>query len=193
MLRLLLATALLGSASLASATTTYLTAFTKTSGIYTNLNKQFPNAGPGVPGSRIVTPNSAVLFTPQATGEGNPNNLNYANNGIGFKIASDATGHDFTEIGASFGVASVTLPVAIKNVDHLYLLMSAYNGTSFNITLNGTGGRRRPSPTSDCRTSTGARSTPSAVPSPIRRCFASSTSARAVRATRRPVRTTITR
>lgn len=140
MLRLLLATALLGSASLASATTTYLTAFTKTSGIYTNLNKQFPNAGPGVPGSRIVTPNSAVLFTPQATGEGNPNNLNYANNGIGFKIASDATGHDFTEIGASFGVASVTLPVAIKNVDHLYLLMSAYNGTSFNITLNGTGG-----------------------------------------------------
>jgi hypothetical protein len=125
----------------AGATSTYLTAFAKQANIYTNLNQQYPNTGPGVPGSTVGTANSTSIFTPQATGQGNVNNLNYVNNGVSFELASNATGQDYAEVGpAGFGVSSLTLPVAVTSVDHLYLLMGAYNGTSFNITLNGTGG-----------------------------------------------------
>lgn len=128
-------------ASPATATTTYLTDFTKTDNIYANLNEQFPNTGPGVPGSSVGVPNATYIFTPPATGNGNPNNINDADNGISFKLASNATGQDFAEIGpAGFGVGSLTLPVGAASVDHLYLLMGAFNGTSFNVTLNGTGG-----------------------------------------------------
>ena len=121
--------------------TTAITDFVKTDNIYTNLNQQYPNTGPGVPGSSMGVPNATYVFTPQATGVGNPNNLNYVNNGIGFTLTSDAVGRDFAEVGpAGFGVAALSLPIAVANADHLYLLLGAFNGTSFNITLTGTGG-----------------------------------------------------
>ena len=125
----------------AGAATTYITDFTKTSNIYTNLMQQYPNTGPGVPGSRMGTANASYLFTPQATGQGNPDNLNYANNGISYRLTSDAQGRDFAEIGtADFGITALTLPINVQSATSLYLLGAAYNGTTFNITLNGTGG-----------------------------------------------------
>lgn len=125
----------------AHAATTYVTDFTKTDNIYTNLNQQYPNTGPGVPGSGVGTPNATFTFDPPATGQGNPNNLNYVNNGISFVLTSNAAGRDFAEVGpAGFGVPVLDLPIGVFGADHLYLLMGAYVGTSFNITLNGTGG-----------------------------------------------------
>lgn len=132
------------TAPAAAQTQTYITNFAKTSNIYTTLNQQYPNTGPGTPGERFGTPNSTNLFTPQATGQGNPNNLNYANNGISYLLASDAQGRDFAEVGsASFGLASLIVPINVADVTNFYLLASAYNGTSFNITFTGTGGYTR--------------------------------------------------
>lgn len=139
-----LTVAVLTTAVPASAATTYVTGFDKTSNIYTNLMQQYPNTGPGTPGSRTGTANASYLFTPQATGEGHPENVNYADNGISYLLTSDAAGRDFAEVGtADFGVASLTLPIGVANASTLYLLAGAYNGSSFNITLNATGGVSR--------------------------------------------------
>ena len=128
----------------AAQTQTYISNFAKTSNIYTTLNQQYPNTGPGTPGQRFGTPNATNLFTPQATGVGNPNNLNYANNGISYLLASDATGRDFAEVGtADFGLSSLLLPIGVADVTNFYLLAGAYNGTTFNITFTGTGGYSR--------------------------------------------------
>ena len=128
----------------AAQTQTSLTNFAKTSNIYTTLNQQYPNTGPGTPGQRFGTPNATNLFTPQATGEGNPNNLNYANNGISYLLASDATGRDFAEVGtADFGLASLLIPIGVADVTNFYLLAGAYNGTTFDITFTGTDGYSR--------------------------------------------------
>ncbi|WP_375397803.1 PEPxxWA-CTERM sorting domain-containing protein [uncultured Sphingomonas sp.] len=133
--------AVLVAAPAAAQTQTYITNFAKTSNIYTALNQQYPNTGPGTPGDRTGTPNATNLFTPQATGQGNPDNLNYANNGISYLLASDAQGHDFAEVGtASFGLTSLIVPINVVDVTNFYLLAAAYNGTTFNITFNGTGG-----------------------------------------------------
>lgn len=136
--------AMLAAQPAAAQTQTYVTGFDKTSNIYTNLNQQYPNTGPGVPGSRTGTPDATFLFTPQATGQGNPDNLNYANNGISYQLASDALGRDFTEVGtADFGLSSLLIPLDVADATAFYLLGAAYNGSSFNITFSGTGGYSR--------------------------------------------------
>lgn len=136
--------AVLAVAPAAAQTQTYITDFAKTSNIYASLNQQYPNTGPGVPGSRVGTPNATFLFTPQATGVGNPDNLNYADNGISYQLTSDALGRDFAEVGsADFGLSSLLVPINVADVTDFYLLAGAYNGSSFNITFTGTGGYTR--------------------------------------------------
>jgi len=123
-------------------TTTAITNFTKTDNIYTNLNEQFPNTGPGVPGSSTGVPNSSFIFDPSTFNPLNPNDVNYVGaNGIDFDLTSNATGQDFAEVGsAGFGVSSLTLPINVADATNVYILGAAFDGTSFNITLNGTNG-----------------------------------------------------
>jgi hypothetical protein len=113
-----------------------VTDFVKDNNIYTNLNQAYPNTGPGVPGSEVGVPNASYFFTPPAAGSGG-SLRNDVNNGIGFKLTSDAAGHDFRQIGAG---SSVILPVSIANAQSVYLLTGAYFGTNIDVTVTGTGG-----------------------------------------------------
>ena len=131
------ACAMAAISSSAEAAQTYITEFAKNNNIYTNLNQQYPHSGTGVPGSGVGTPNANALFTPQPTGQGNPNNVNLVNNGVNFQITSDTAGHDFAQID---GGTTEIVPIGLTKVTNLYLLMAAYNGQSVNITLNGSGG-----------------------------------------------------
>jgi hypothetical protein len=54
---------------------------------------------------------------------------NLVNNGVGFQLTSDSNGYDFDELN---GGQSNTVAIGLKNVSTLYLLMGAYNGTTFN-------------------------------------------------------------
>ena len=116
--------------SVASAALVYVTDFTKNNNIYTDLNQNFPNTGPGVPGSHTGTPNASYLFN-SATG-------------INYQLTSNSNGQDFAQIGAGSGPytgpASLSLAVGVSSVSSIYFLMGAYNGTSFNVTFNGNGG-----------------------------------------------------
>ncbi len=123
--------------AVAQTTQTYITTFAKNNNIYTNLNQMYPHSGTGTPGSGVGTANASVLFTPQPTGQGNPNNVNLANNGINFEITSDAAGHDFAQID---GGTTEIVPIGLASVTNLYLLMAAYNGQSATVTLTGSGG-----------------------------------------------------
>lgn len=122
----------------AEAAQIYVTDFAKNNNIFTNLNQEYPHSGTGTPGSGVGTPNASVLFTPQATGQGNPNNVNLANNGVNFQITSDAAGHDFAQIDAN---TTESVAIGLSNINNLYLLMSAYNGGNLaTITLTGSAG-----------------------------------------------------
>jgi autotransporter-associated beta strand protein len=122
----------------------YLTNFTKTNDIWTTLNQQYPHTGTGTPGVKSGTPNASFLFDPTAASVlaagYAPNYIsgsNLVNNGIAFNLTSDSGGHDFSEI-----LGGATLPVAANlfNVSNIYLLLSAYFGTSVNITFTGADG-----------------------------------------------------
>jgi hypothetical protein len=143
-----LATALLIISCVSSTATAqnYLTNFAKDNDIFTNLNQQFPNTGPGTPGSGIGTANSSFLFDPSASavvaGGYAPNYLvgsNQVNNGINFALTSNSAGQDFAQIGP-VGLPSLTVAAGLNDVSHVYLLMGAYDGTSFNVTFTGAGG-----------------------------------------------------
>jgi hypothetical protein len=135
------AAALALSCAAQAQTQTYITNFTKTDNIYTNLNEQFPNTGVGTPGSGVGVANASFLFDPTTYNATNTNDVNYTNNGIKFDITSNSTGQDFTEVGtANFGVSTLSLPINISNATSVYLLASAYVGTTINVTFTGTGG-----------------------------------------------------
>jgi hypothetical protein len=124
-------------------TATYITDFTKTDNIYTNLNEQFPHTdnGTGVPGSSVGTVNASFVFNPSTFNPGNMNNTDYVNNGVVFDLTSNATGQDFSEVGpAGFGVSTLTLPINVAGATNVYLLASAFDGTSANVTFTGSGG-----------------------------------------------------
>ena len=130
---------LAGAAQAPAATLTYETNFTKTDNIYTNLNQQFPNTGPGVPGSAAGTPNASFLYNPYTF---SPGTDLAGNNGISFNLASDAAGRDFTEFGsAGFGLpGSVTVPIGASGLSSVAALVSAYNGTTINAIFTGIDG-----------------------------------------------------
>ena len=113
---------------------TYLTAFTKTNNIYTNLNEQFPNTGPGTPGSKIGVPNAVFLFNPSTYTSANAvAGSDLAGNAVDFVLDSDAMGHDFSEISTG---TPLVIPVNVK-ASALYLLMGSYDGSGITITLTG--------------------------------------------------------
>jgi hypothetical protein len=108
--------------------------------IYANLNQQFPNTGPGVPGSGVGTPNATFLFNPATyTSPDAVAGSDLASNGINFLLASNAAGQDFDQLGSGLPT-TVTVPVNLTGVTAVSTLMSAYFGTSVNVTFTGTGG-----------------------------------------------------
>jgi PEP-CTERM motif len=111
----------------------YVTDFAKNDNIYTNLNQAFPNTGPGVPGSGQGTANASYLWTPPATGAGSL--LNDVNNGINFNLTSDASGHDFTDLGGTLNIAT-----SVNDATTVYLLLGAYFGVNDSVTFTGSGG-----------------------------------------------------
>jgi uncharacterized delta-60 repeat protein len=123
---------------------TYLTDFTKTDNIYTNLNEEYPHTGTGVPGSGIGTANATFLFNPApaavAAAGYAPDYVsgsNEVNNGIDFQLSSDSSGQDFDEIN---GGQQTTITADLTHVQTVYALLGAYNGQSFNATFTGADG-----------------------------------------------------
>jgi PEP-CTERM motif-containing protein len=122
--------------------------------IYTDLNQNFPNTGPGMPGSHTGTPSATFLFSPStytppaAAGTGVPYTSYSAplgNNGVNFQLNSNSAGQDFAQIGTSgpsgyTGPNPLTVNIGVSDVTTVYALMAAYNGESFSVTFNGTGG-----------------------------------------------------
>lgn len=133
------------AAASAPAMTTYLTDFTKNNNIYTNLNEEFPHTGTGTPGSGVGTANATFVFDPspaavQAAGYA-PDYVagsNLVNNGVDFELASNAAGQDFDQLNSTD--APLTVTANVSNVQTVYLLMGAYDGQSFNVTLTGANG-----------------------------------------------------
>ncbi len=128
----------------------YITDFAKNNDIYTDLNEQFPNTGPGVPGSNQGTPNSSFLFDPSGSAvmaagyaPNYVNGSNLVNNGVDFLLTSNSAGQDYEQIGASggpeayIGPASLTVTADLNNTTKVYLLMSSYFDPDFDITFTG--------------------------------------------------------
>jgi hypothetical protein len=126
----------------------FVTDFTKSNNIYTNINHEFPHTDSdnahGVDGSTVGTANSSFLFdpTPSAVISAGyaPDYLgagsNKVNNGIDFKLTSNSLGKDFDEI------LGTTLDVT-TNIDKataVYALMGAYNTATVNVTFTGQDG-----------------------------------------------------
>jgi hypothetical protein len=117
----------------------YETNFTRNNDIYTNLNEEFPNTGPGTPGSEVGTASASFLFDPsqaavQAAGYA-PDYVtgsNQVNNGVDFELVSDSNGHDFEQIDSG---DSITVPVNLAGATEVYVLMASYNGQPVNISL----------------------------------------------------------
>jgi hypothetical protein len=131
----LLMSSLLMISSARAETYTYVTDFTKNNNIYTNLNQQYPNTGAGVPGSGVGVPNASYLFTPPPTGAANLENN--VNNGVSFKLTSDAAGHDFEQVD---GGATLSIASSVSNANVVYALVGAYDGVNASVTFTGTGG-----------------------------------------------------
>lgn len=112
----------------------YITNWTKTNNIYTNLNQQYPNTGVGAPGSGVGTPNASFLFDPTTyTSPSYIPGSNFATNGATFLLTSDANGRDFAEVN---GGNMLVVPVN-QNAFSVHLLMAAYVGTTFSATFTG--------------------------------------------------------
>ncbi len=114
-------------------TYTYVTNFTKTNSIYSALNEQFPNSG-------IDTPNTSFIFNPATYSSPSAvPGANQTTNGVTFKLASDASGHDFTEV-SYLPSSTLTIPVDVVNATDVHVLTNAYHVALANFTFTGTGG-----------------------------------------------------
>ena len=162
---------------IAGAAPVYLTNFPKTANLANNLNQQYPNTGFTAGGSATGNPNVSVLYDPATYTS--PNIVpagNFVTNGITFTIASDALGHDYSELVGT----SVTVPVNAVGVSSLHLLLGAYFGVNASVTLTGAaggsqtfapffvpdfngGGPAIPPPTADSSSNPSCRSTVSAA------------------------------
>ena len=123
-------------------TLTYITDFTKNNNIYTNLNENFPNTGPGTPGSGVGMANASYIFNPASYTPQSDSNESYSsytdgpNNGVTFDLTSDSSGHDFNNFTGSLGPVTI----GVDDVTTVYLLVGAYNSGSFNVTFTGADG-----------------------------------------------------
>lgn len=126
---------------------TFITNFNKNNNIYTNLNEQFPHTGTGVPGSTVGTPLANFVFDPSPSavlaGAYAPSYVsgsNLVNNGVNFKLTSDANGHDFDEFSAG---ASLSISSGVVAPSSIYLIMGAYNTVYVDLTLTGADGHQQ--------------------------------------------------
>jgi hypothetical protein len=134
-------TVILLASAQAAVAQVYITGWATDNDIYTNLNQQFPNTGPGVPGSGVGTPNATFLFDPSTYSSTNSvGGSDLAGNGIDFLLASDSAGQDFAQVGSSPSFPSLAVTTAVSGVTDVYLLTAAYDGTTYNATFTGTGG-----------------------------------------------------
>jgi hypothetical protein len=152
LLKVASAAAIVISVTSAAYSQNYITDFAKNNNIYTDLNQQFPNTGPGVPGSHTGTPNASFLFNPSASAVVAagyaPNYVvgsNLVNNNVNFLLTSNSAGQDFEQIGdpgggVYTGPASLTVTAGLNNTSEVYLLMSSYFDPNFNITFTGANG-----------------------------------------------------
>ena len=139
------ALALLAAAvSSAQAGQIYITNFTKSNNIYTNINEQFPHTGTGTPGSGVGTANASFLFDPSQsaviTAGYAPDYVsgsNKINNGVDFNLTSDANGHDFEEISST---STLNISTSINDPASVYLMVGAYYGVTCDITFTGADG-----------------------------------------------------
>jgi hypothetical protein len=138
---------LIGLAALAMtpayAQTNYaITDFNKTDNIFTNLNQQFPHTDPGtgVPGSTVGAPNQTFVFDPSTYTSANAvAGANQTTNGVTFTLASDAAGHDFTEVQNLTG-GTLTVPVNIPQATSVHFLAASYFNPSADFTFTASGG-----------------------------------------------------
>lgn len=123
--------------------------------IYTDLNQNFPNTGAGIPGTHQGVANASFLFTPwtytppAAAASGVPYSSTSAplgNNGISFQLNSNSAGQDFAQIGVPdpnnpyTGPNPLTTAIGVNNVTTVYALMAAYDGQSFSVKFDFSGG-----------------------------------------------------
>lgn len=128
----------------AQANQVYITNFTKSNNIYTNINEQFPHTGTGTPGSGVGTANASFLFDPSQsaviTAGYAPDYVsgsNKINNGVDFNLTSDANGHDFEEINST---STLNISTSINDPASVYLMVGAYYGVTCDITFTGADG-----------------------------------------------------
>ncbi len=130
----------LGFAMPAAADQIYITNFTKSDNIYTQLNEQFPNTHGGSP----------FLFVPP-TGSPSPepsyapnfdNNSNLVNNGIDFQISADGNGNDFAVVS---GGSTLSVSPSLPGATSVYAIVSSFDssdpggiGGTFTATFTGT-------------------------------------------------------
>jgi len=126
----------------------YITDFTKDNNICASLNRQFPNSDNGsCPSTGFEVggaPGASFDYVPSSyTSPNAVSGFPLVNNGVDFHLVSNSSGFDFEQICVNqFSGCNPTLAVnaGVLDATNVYLLMGAYFGQSFNITLNGTGG-----------------------------------------------------
>ena len=118
--------------------TFFLTDFLKNNNIYTELNQQYPNSGPGTPGTKNGTSNAGFLYDPSTySTQALVSGSDLATNGSHFLIASNSTGQDFEQI--TYG-SPLMVREFVPEATSLSLLTAAYTGTTYNVTVTGDGG-----------------------------------------------------
>ncbi len=127
----------LAAVSPAQAQNTFVTNFTKTDNIFTNLNQQYPTTGTGVPGSGVGVPNASFLFDPATyTSPNAVAGANQTTNGVSFLLTSDSAGRDFSEVGGT----PLTVTTNLFGVTSVSTLMNSYFNATENVTFTGSGG-----------------------------------------------------
>ncbi len=127
----------LAAVSPAQAQNTFVTNFTKTNNIFTNLNQQYPTTGKGVPGSGAGVPNASFLFNPATyTSPNVVAGANQTTNGVSFLLTSDSIGRDFAEIGST----PLTVATNLFGITSVSTLTNSYFNASENVTFTGSGG-----------------------------------------------------
>lgn len=116
----------------------FLTNFSKGGDIYTQLNQQYPNSGPGTPGANSGTANAGFFYNPLTyTPPSLVSSANKTTNGSNFLIASNSNGEDFEQI--NYG-SPLLVPSFIPQPISISLLTAAYTGTNYNVTVTADGG-----------------------------------------------------
>jgi hypothetical protein len=122
--------------------TGWVTGPTAGNNIYTNLNVQYPNTGPGTPGSGVGQDNATFDYVPWTYTSANfvSGSDIPGNNGVDFMIESNSTGQDFMQIGGAGAPSPLNITTNVAGALDVYLLTGSYHGADFSVTFTGTNG-----------------------------------------------------